>query len=189
MRRALHTKIEELTNYKKVRDLNGLVGLDTFSISPKDNMIRLDAVGFGYRDGTYVVPNFVDIIGTSCFEHTEGVKHVIFGKDVFRIDVKAFQNCTELEKLTMNEGLHEVGYNAFGGCIRLKEIILPSTVEIVGARITDEYSVGTEKIVFGKNIVECGEQWFTFRRRYIEFPSKHRHKIKILNKNTEVHWV
>ena len=51
------------------------------------------------------------------------------GIPVKMIDNCAFENCTEIEKVTVPEGVEYMGNFAFGGCTALKEIVIPSTVK------------------------------------------------------------
>ena len=48
------------------------------------------------------------------------------------IDNYAFDGCTGLEKVELNEGLKTINTNAFSNCSSLKEIVIPSTVTYIG---------------------------------------------------------
>ena len=93
-------------------------------------------------------------IKESCFEnHTEILK-VVLPESMRTIDYKAFQGCTKLRELEMNEGLYEIGgwsfahtaltkvklpdsvkklgYGAFYGCTHLQEVELTPYIKMLG---------------------------------------------------------
>ena len=45
---------------------------------------------------------------------------------VVAIEHQAFKDCTQLTKITLNEGIQSIGQYAFSGCTNLTEIILPN---------------------------------------------------------------
>eukprot|EP00980_Cylindrotheca_fusiformis_P021856 scaffold8695_cov103-Cylindrotheca_fusiformis.AAC.1 len=58
----------------------------------------------------------------------EGIKEVGIPSNVKVIDDSAFQGCTRLEGLGLNEGLERIGKDAFEECVSLTEVNFPSTV-------------------------------------------------------------
>ncbi|MBQ0120098.1 MAG: leucine-rich repeat protein [Bacteroidales bacterium] len=50
-----------------------------------------------------------------------------------KVSQRAFQGCSNLQSLTLNEGLQQVEAYAFGNCTSLKQINLPSTLQGVGS--------------------------------------------------------
>lgn len=93
-------------------------------------------------------------IKDTCFEnHTEILK-VVLPDSMRTIDYKAFQGCTHLRELEINDGLYEIGgwafahtaltevklpdsvkklgYGAFYGCSHLKEVVLSPYIWMLG---------------------------------------------------------
>ena len=48
------------------------------------------------------------------------------------IDRSAFENCTNLQSVTMNDGVTEIERNAFAGCTSLKSITLSNNITYIG---------------------------------------------------------
>ena len=44
----------------------------------------------------------------------------------------AFKNCSNLQKVTLEEGITELEYSVFSGCTKLEEIVLPNSIEEIG---------------------------------------------------------
>ncbi len=60
-------------------------------------------------------------------------KVVIKSKGDFEILNDAFSGCDKLEEVVLPEGLKSIGDNAFRGCNSLKEIVLPEGLESIGS--------------------------------------------------------
>ena len=95
------------------------------------------------------IPNSVTIIGDSAFKNCNNLSGVLtIPSSVKRLDNQAFQACTSLTGLNLNEGLTKLGSTAyfgyvFQGCINIAgEVIIPSTVWSITADIFD----GCQKI-------------------------------------------
>ena len=54
------------------------------------------------------------------------------GKNLTRIGMDAFHNCSELKKVDLPIGITEIGYGAFDLCVRMTEINIPNTVKTIG---------------------------------------------------------
>ena len=62
------------------------------------------------------------------------VTKVVFDSSVTKVKERAFEGCTKLKEVTLNEGLKSIGKCAFRGCESLRSIKLPSTATEVEAR-------------------------------------------------------
>jgi len=75
------------------------------------------------------------------FEYTgeryvpKDVTHVQFHPAVTQIEDYAFEDCTKLRQVILNEGLVKIGNNAFHECRVLSSIILPSSVVEIGTYV------------------------------------------------------
>ncbi len=83
-----------------------------------------------------------DIIGVKDFTFCTSLKKATFGNDVRAIGPDAFMGCTSLENVSLGRSVKSVGTRAFGdyklGTVSndpcgLRTIIIPPTVEIIGA--------------------------------------------------------
>ena len=64
-----------------------------------------------------------------------------------RIPARAFQYYTELEKVTIPDGVTSIGKNAFNGCAALKSVTIPSSVKSIGRTAFQNCSSLTEVII------------------------------------------
>lgn len=102
------------------------------------------------RQGNIIIPEGVECIASHAFCTCRGIQSVILpqslkliGDNAFSgsslqeidipsqvtiIDEKAFEDCENLQTVTLHEGLQELQYAAFKNCISLKKIKIPSTV-------------------------------------------------------------
>lgn len=48
-------------------------------------------------------------------------------------DKEAFMNCDSLKRITIPEGVEEIGESAFQGCSKLEKVIIPKSVKRIGA--------------------------------------------------------
>ena len=63
---------------------------------------------------------------------SSSVYEIIIPPKVEQINNSAFCACSKLYKVIMNEGITDIGDNAFSGCFNLNEITIPSSVTHIG---------------------------------------------------------
>ncbi|MBD5445463.1 MAG: leucine-rich repeat protein, partial [Lachnospiraceae bacterium] len=89
------------------------------------------------------IPDGVVEIGERAFKE-KNIKTVEFSSTVVKVANYAFQNCSKLKSVTLNEGLKTIGSNAFNkaalgernddtGVITLGTLTIPSTVQSIGS--------------------------------------------------------
>jgi len=83
-------------------------------------------------------PKNIDMISDQMFCHCESLRDVSFPEKLKEIGSMAFYQCNRLEKLKLNEGLLAIGYSAFDGCKKLSKIYVPSSVQKIGTKETDD---------------------------------------------------
>ena len=69
----------------------------------------------------------------------------------------AFRNCTNLEKLIVDEGVENLGLRSFEGCTALKEVVLPKSVtsfSVGSANSTFKGCTAIEKITIPNNVAK-----------------------------------
>lgn len=72
--------------------------------------------------------NVINIAGIA-FNHTP-IKKVIFNPNLKRVGPSAFIDSYVVE-IKVNEGLKEIGEKAFNGCVNLRKIVIPKSVEVI----------------------------------------------------------
>ena len=80
-----------------------------------------------------VIPNSVEIIGDSAFQHCNGLTSVIIPEGVTKIGFAAFAGCFDLTSVIISEGVTEIGATAFSFCTSLTSITFPSSLTTFGA--------------------------------------------------------
>jgi len=89
----------------------------------------------------------------------DNVTHVRFHPSVVGVDYQAFEDCTKLRKVTLNDGLKKIGKSAFEGCNSLQSINIPSTVTKI-KRYAFMSCTKLQKIVLNEGLSEIGEDAF-----------------------------
>lgn len=121
-------------------------------------------------DDPFVIPDTVTILGASAFVYNTALKAVVIGSGVQVIDGSAFASCSGLEKITFSEKsvLKTIGNGAFTGCTKLKEIVLPDSLESVGTSVFSN----VEEVTVGKNLSSLGSKAFGRYIKSISIPSE-----------------
>ena len=102
-----------------------------------------DAIdGFLFRQiKTVVLPSTLKVIKRNAFSGINGVNYCgvetcVLPEALEVIGAGAFQDCWGLTDIgSCAKGLKSIGNYAFGGCVNLKALMLPSTIESVGRQI------------------------------------------------------
>lgn len=133
----------------------------------------ISAQAFNYCNVTSIsLPSTLTFIASSAFDNCK-MQHIDFGTGIKCIErlgrceqlkkieipnqvkniwVGAFENCTFLEHITLHEGLEEIGWDAFRGCIEMKEIEIPATVKKLGSNCLKRVN----KIIFKGDSLPAG---------------------------------
>ncbi|KAL7526702.1 hypothetical protein ACHAXR_001607 [Thalassiosira sp. AJA248-18] len=116
---------------------------------------------------------------TKVFEYTsvegsvpKNVTRVIFSTTVTEVGDNAFDGCTKLKEVVLNEGLQKIGRAAFLGCKSLERIKFPSTLTEVGFCAFDGCKKMKE-VVINEGLRKIGRAAFLECKslKRIEFPS------------------
>ena len=67
-------------------------------------------------------------IGLWAFRNNMDISEIELGQYILRVDDSAFNGCTQLKKIILNEGIKELGKYSFSGCSSLESISLPHTL-------------------------------------------------------------
>ena len=138
-------------NISKVVINKGVTGIGSFVFY---NCGELESVS---------IPDSVTSIRHSSFDGCGEIKSINIPKSVKSISWAAFDNCTGLTKITLSNGLCEIGESAFSGCSSLEEIIIPSSVTtIVGGAFSRCISLKTFSLPDGVSAIDS----YTFNECY-----------------------
>lgn len=75
----------------------------------------------------FVIPDKIKVVNSCAFCNCSQLHDVIFGTDVALILYGAFDGCSELTNVTLNDGLVDIGQYAFHGT-NIEKIFIPATV-------------------------------------------------------------
>ena len=70
-------------------------------------------------------------IGERVFENRLNIERIDIPSNIKYIEYDAFKKCNNLEKVTFNEGLKEIGWGAFNGT-KISRIDMPTTLDSIG---------------------------------------------------------
>ena len=116
-----------------------------------------------FKEGIKVISNFA-------FHSCNKLQHVEIPSSVEVIEETAFEHCTALFDLTLNNGLKEIGNFAFASCRNLSYVEIPSSVKTIGAGAFS--SSGIRSIKLKEGIKRIGNNAFgsCLYLNYIEIP-------------------
>ena len=95
------------------------------------NKTRIAFYPFG-RQGDYVIPNSVTIIGHRAFLSCAGLTAIKIPDTVVEIRDNAFEYCDGLTAINIPDSVAVIGNSAFGHCTGLTAIHIPHSVETIG---------------------------------------------------------
>lgn len=136
---------------------------------------------FKIKDGTLVrcelngcttvtIPAEVKTIGKECFAGTD-VQEVTLPEGIENIESKAFLDCNRLRKINFPEGLQTIKDRSFMNCSSLTKVMLPETLTELGDYAF--YSAGIEQLILPdlKNVLSAGINVFgTIKVKDINIP-------------------
>lgn len=80
------------------------------------------------------IPEKVGVIPAKYFAHSN-IKNYIVPKNVTEINFGAFQNCLELERVTLHDNIEHIAPTTFKNCTSLKYISIPPKIEVLGFKM------------------------------------------------------
>lgn len=109
------------------------------------------------------IPNSITKIGNYAFADT-GLTEITLPSSLTATATgnmdSAFQNCTNLKSVVIEEGVKVIGQFMFSGCSKLTQIVLPDSVTAIG-NSAFMYCFSLSKITLGKNLSSIGSGAFT----------------------------
>lgn len=84
------------------------------------------------------------------------------------VGTRAFNNCTSLDSLIIEEGVETIGNSAFEACYNLRYLVLPEGLKTIGSRAFVEmgswWSSAKSKLVLPSTLTSIGEEAFSYAR-------------------------
>lgn len=120
----------------------------------------------GYTDETtaLTIPN--EFVGNGKNGTTDGEVYT-----VSEIDASAFADCTNLENVSLNEGISRIKHDAFRGCTGLTSVDIPKTITSMGndifAGCTSLTSINYAGSVSDWNAINKWAQWDSATPQYV----------------------
>ncbi len=122
----------------------------------------------GYEVRNLVIEDGVTNLRAGVFSGLE-IESAEVPASVYNVGMLCFRDCKNLKKVTLTEGLVEIGGGAFEGCESLEEISLPSTLRSIGPFSFDG-CVKLDNIVIPDGIVSWGVNPFRDTQWYKGLP-------------------
>ena len=145
----------------------------TFVREPEPGMIftlinntEYEVSGKGIATGDIVIPKTyrgkpVTSIGAKAFFNKSDVDTVTLHDGITSIGEQAFANCSYLTSINLPSGLTYIGQSAFSGCRMLaSEIVIPDGVTEI-AQSTFAYCAKLPKVTIGSGVTTIGKTAFT----------------------------
>lgn len=111
-------------------------------------------------DFTYVVENEAAVITAYSGEATDvTIPATLDGYPVKEIGQHVFYYCTQIESLTLPEGIEKIGDYAFGGLGGLKKLKIPDSVKIIGEGAFSE--IGITELTVPETVELLGDSAFS----------------------------
>ena len=162
-----NTELEENGETDDLRE----VSYSTDDLTCGDYKYRLDGdkatiTGYTGNASTLVIPDTLDEYAVNCFGNgafrgDETLIEVSVSAGVERIGSEAFGDCKNLKKITLSEGLKEIGYS-FIKNTAVTSLIVPGTVENVNSyfyggeiRGATDGALQLEEVIFEAGISSC----------------------------------
>ncbi len=118
---------------------NSILSVNTDILQKVSNGIlvlpeRAEETGsFTFQKHDYIREVYVNdnttVIGYASFNQCKNLKKVSLPNGLQKIEDSAFESCSSLEEIILPEGLIKIGMWAFKGCTNLKKIVIPESVE------------------------------------------------------------
>lgn len=117
---------QKISDYKAK---SKLIGLTVLNIEVKNDIVVV--TGVEMENKKVFIPNFVGVIGRGAFIGCTEIEEVTINDGLVRIDDSAFQGCG-VREINLPDTIEFIGKQAFEYCDRLAEIIMPNSIKEIG---------------------------------------------------------
>src|SRR5574344_106148 len=107
---------------------------------------------------SFTIPSTVTSIGRDVFYQTASLKTIVDNSSA-TLPKQAFQECTSLTSVTLNDNITELGESVFNTCSALETITLPSHLTTVGINVFQNCTK-LKTIVLPSSLTNIGQSMF-----------------------------
>ncbi len=118
--------VEEINRYA----FEGCTKLSSVAIPDSVRIIGVRAFEDCSALSYIILPDSLTELGIYAFTGA-GLKEIVLPGTIKEVDWGTFQKCTELTKVTVEDGIKTIGQNAFEDCTALVTVELPDTVTVI----------------------------------------------------------
>lgn len=111
------------------------------------------------NNGSFTVPDGVNVICAYAFNGSSSVKEIILPDGITTIEEGAFAGCSHLKQINIPDGVTTIGSKAFRYCYALTGIVIPDSVTVIG----EQAFMGCMRltnVTLSKNITAIKERTF-----------------------------
>lgn len=116
-------------------------------------------IAYNKDDEVVRIPEGVTVIGTLAFNRCH-MKEVIIPDSVMSIEARAFEDCRELESISIPQGVEVLNNATFIRCWNMKEVLLPTSLKSIQDGVFLECT-SLNKIVLPEKVESIGEGAFS----------------------------
>lgn len=110
------------------------------AVEENEGSVPSNQIWYVSTDGNAVTPSketgFGANIESNVYENGKGI--ITFDSDVTAISGYAFEDCTNISRMTLPESIVSIGDYAFSGCSGLHNISIPHSVTTIGVHVFDD---------------------------------------------------
>jgi len=137
------------------KDISGDVEVEAGTRGIADNIFQ----GNDGITGLIIPDSVTSDIGDWAFDNCDNLENVTIGNGVTRIDEYAFYGCDNLTSVTIGTGVTYIGELAFHYCPKLTEIVIPGSVSSIGKSAFSDCTSLTS-VTIGDGVISIGEYAF-----------------------------
>ncbi len=108
---------------------------------------------------TLIIPGTVEHIDSFVFDDCTNLEKVVIQDGMSQIGRQVFFGCSKLTEVIIPESVESIGFGAFYECINLKEITIPESVKSIESSAFYECT-NLKEITIPKSVVSIGESAF-----------------------------
>ena len=118
-----------------------------------NKVVRINSNAFsGCALNNVVIPDTVDVIGSSAFSNMSNLTTVYLGNGVVSVENHAFLNCTNLKSIIIPKSLLYIESHAFDGCTALSSLTIPDSVKSVNSQAFQACTGLTDVKIYGGSL-------------------------------------
>ena len=128
-----------------------------------DSVIDMDDAVTSFRRNLLItsvsIPGTITHVSKNAFEGCTNLKRVILEEGVTDIQEKAFKDCVALQEVSLPKSLRKIGAKAFMGCTKLEKVTIGEGVAEIGSAAFKNCAALSE-VHFPRNLVTIGTEAF-----------------------------